>query len=58
MVSRVPCSRPSVGENFGDVAGQDGATRSARLAADQMTVILDRGAAARGIDDDGIESPW
>ena len=43
------------GEKFGYIFGQCGEAACV-LAADQMTIILDRGAAARGVDDHGIES--
>src|ERR1700721_1505621 len=42
------------GEEFGYVSGQRGETACV-VIAEQMTVILDRSAAARGITDHGIE---
>src|ERR1700677_2880870 len=44
------------GEKLGYVSGQR-AEAACVLIAEQMTIILDRGAAARGINDHSIEIP-
>src|ERR1700729_4666928 len=43
------------GEELGYVSGQR-AEPAGVLLAEQMTIILDRGAAARGVNDHGVES--
>ena len=46
--------RQYLGHVLGD-GGYTGGIRSQRIVAEHVAVILDRGAAAGGVDDDGVE---